>query len=158
MCKNGCFKLQRAFKPPIRNSCLVPWKYNTCESKGKRFPLKAFHVAYDDCFVATLDATNSARLSTLFDIGGIIGGIFAGAVSDATGMSASTCSGMLVAAVPMVSLLTYTVNLKGHISFSCLVKSVRRISRLLMSAIRISRCCLMVLSAKSESNFAVQSA
>ena len=41
-------------------------------------------------------------LSTLFDVGGIAGGIAAGLVSDATGKSASTCAIMLVAAIPSV--------------------------------------------------------
>lgn len=56
------------------------------------------------CFsAASFGATASAELSILFDIGGIFGGIFAGSVSDYTGMSACTCSGMLLIAVPIVS-------------------------------------------------------
>ena len=39
-----------------------------------------------------LDAKSSAKLSTFFDVGGIIGGIIAGVVSDRSGMSASTCA------------------------------------------------------------------
>lgn len=60
-------------------------------------------------FAATLGAELSADLSTLFDVGGIVGAIAAGVISDYTGMSACTCSGMLVFAVPMVSLLVATL-------------------------------------------------
>ena len=41
-------------------------------------------------------------LSTLFDIGGIFGGILAGLLSDLTGMSAVTCAGAYILTVPMV--------------------------------------------------------
>ena len=44
----------------------------------------------------------AAYLSTLFDVGGIAGGIAAGLISDTTGKSASTCAIMLVAAIPSV--------------------------------------------------------
>ncbi|XKL65384.1 hypothetical protein PGB90_008804 [Kerria lacca] len=44
----------------------------------------------------------SAEISTLFDIGGIAGGIIAGAVSDYTGMQAFTCGAMLLYSVPML--------------------------------------------------------
>lgn len=54
---------------------------------------------------ATLGAALSADLSTLFDVGGIVGAIAAGVISDYTGMSACTCTGMLIFAVPMVILL-----------------------------------------------------
>ncbi|XP_055531986.1 glucose-6-phosphate exchanger SLC37A2 isoform X2 [Wyeomyia smithii] len=53
----------------------------------------------------TLGAELSADLSTLFDIGGIVGAIAAGLISDSTGMSATTCSGMLFLAAP--TLLVY---------------------------------------------------
>lgn len=39
----------------------------------------------------------------LFDVGGIIGAIAAGVISDYSGMPATTCTGMLAMAVPMVS-------------------------------------------------------
>lgn len=55
--------------------------------------------------LATLGAEKSADLSTLFDFGGIVGAIAAGMISDYSGMSASTCSGMLIVAAPM--LLVY---------------------------------------------------
>jgi len=53
----------------------------------------------------TLTPAQSANLSTLFDVGGILGGIIAGVISDYSGMSATTCAGMLTVAVPM--LLVY---------------------------------------------------
>lgn len=53
----------------------------------------------------TLGPSLSADLSTLFDVGGIVGAIVAGTVSDATNMSATTCVVMLVLAVPSVSLI-----------------------------------------------------
>lgn len=53
----------------------------------------------------TLGAELSADLSTLFDIGGIVGAIAAGLISDYSGMSATTCTGMLALAAP--ALLVY---------------------------------------------------
>ncbi|XP_046743105.1 glucose-6-phosphate exchanger SLC37A2 isoform X5 [Diprion similis] len=53
---------------------------------------------------ANFSAKISADLSTLFDIGGIIGAVTAGLLSDYTGMSAVTCAGMLSLAVPMLFL------------------------------------------------------
>ncbi|XP_015517599.1 glucose-6-phosphate exchanger SLC37A2 isoform X2 [Neodiprion lecontei] len=53
---------------------------------------------------ANFSAKISADLSTLFDIGGIIGAVTAGSLSDYTGMSAVTCAGMLSLAVPMLFL------------------------------------------------------
>ncbi|XP_071441934.1 glucose-6-phosphate exchanger SLC37A2 isoform X2 [Hetaerina americana] len=50
----------------------------------------------------TMGAALSADLSTLFDVGGIVGGIAAGIVSDYSGMSAITCAAMLAAAIPML--------------------------------------------------------
>nr|CAD7266557.1 unnamed protein product [Timema shepardi]CAD7572711.1 unnamed protein product [Timema californicum] len=51
---------------------------------------------------ATLGPALSGDLSTLFDVGGIVGGIAAGVVSDYTGMYATTCSVMLTFAAPML--------------------------------------------------------
>ena len=51
-----------------------------------------------------LDARSSATLSTFFDVGGIIGGVIAGLISDQSGMSATTCSSMLVLAIPVMFL------------------------------------------------------
>jgi len=50
------------------------------------------------------DAKSSATLSTFFDVGGIIGGIIAGVISDKSGMNATTCAGMLIAAIPTMFL------------------------------------------------------
>jgi len=47
-----------------------------------------------------VDAEEAAILSTIFDVGGIIGGIIAGMLSDKTGKPASTCAIMLVMAIP----------------------------------------------------------
>lgn len=49
-----------------------------------------------------MSAKLSADLSILFDVGGIVGAIAAGVISDYTSMPASTCTGMLTFAVPMV--------------------------------------------------------
>ncbi|KAK2709611.1 glucose-6-phosphate exchanger SLC37A2-like isoform X2 [Artemia franciscana] len=49
-------------------------------------------------------ASESANLSTLFDVGGILGGILAGVMTDHTGMSAVTCAVMLLIAIPMLFL------------------------------------------------------
>lgn len=54
------------------------------------------------CLTATLGATYSADLSTIFDVGGIVGAITAGVISDYTHMSATTCASMLFLAAPMV--------------------------------------------------------
>ena len=67
-----------------------------------------------------LDARAAATLSTFFDVGGILGGVLAGLVSianpsadykvfmvqvsDRSGMPATTCSAMLVAAMPVMLL------------------------------------------------------
>lgn len=56
-------------------------------------------------FSATLTSTNSADLSTLFDFGGILGGVFAGAVTDYYGKSATVCCVMLIISIPLVWLL-----------------------------------------------------
>ncbi len=57
-------------------------------------------------FFSGIDITSeqAAYLSTLFDVGGIAGGILAGLVSDYSGKSASTCAVMLVAAIPLVRI------------------------------------------------------
>jgi len=47
-----------------------------------------------------VDAEESAVLSTIFDIGGIVGGALAGFISDHTGNPASTCAVMLIMAIP----------------------------------------------------------
>lgn len=52
---------------------------------------------------ATYSPSESADLSTLFDVGGIFGGIAAGIFSDMSGKSACTCAVMLFLAIPSVS-------------------------------------------------------
>uniref|UniRef100_A0A3P9PKK5 Solute carrier family 37 member 1 n=1 Tax=Poecilia reticulata TaxID=8081 RepID=A0A3P9PKK5_POERE len=52
---------------------------------------------------AHLDAKKAGDLSTLFDVGGIVGGILAGVISDKLGKRASTCAVMLLLAAPTVS-------------------------------------------------------
>ncbi|XP_013111157.2 glucose-6-phosphate exchanger SLC37A2 [Stomoxys calcitrans] len=53
---------------------------------------------------STLGPSLSADLSILFDVGGIFGAIVAGMISDATGMSATTCTVMLLLASPVLLL------------------------------------------------------
>ncbi|XP_066262098.1 glucose-6-phosphate exchanger SLC37A2 [Euwallacea similis] len=50
----------------------------------------------------TMGATLSADLSTLFDVGGIVGAIVAGIVSDKSEMPATTCVSMLLLSAPMM--------------------------------------------------------
>lgn len=59
-----------------------------------------------------MGATFSADLSVLFDVGGIIGAIVAGVISDHTGMSATTCIGMLTLAGPMVMEFSFFFDVK----------------------------------------------
>ncbi|XP_062313406.1 glucose-6-phosphate exchanger SLC37A1 isoform X3 [Osmerus eperlanus] len=49
---------------------------------------------------AHLDAKKAGNLSTLFDVGGIVGGILAGVISDKMGKRATTCAVMLFLAAP----------------------------------------------------------
>uniref|UniRef100_A0A672HKR6 Glucose-6-phosphate exchanger SLC37A2 n=1 Tax=Salarias fasciatus TaxID=181472 RepID=A0A672HKR6_SALFA len=53
--------------------------------------------------VAHFDAKEAGDMSTLFDVGGILGGVIAGLISDYTGGRATTCCVMLIFAAPMVS-------------------------------------------------------
>uniref|UniRef100_A0A672HL48 Glucose-6-phosphate exchanger SLC37A2 n=1 Tax=Salarias fasciatus TaxID=181472 RepID=A0A672HL48_SALFA len=55
--------------------------------------------------VAHFDAKEAGDMSTLFDVGGILGGVIAGLISDYTGGRATTCCVMLIFAAPMVSML-----------------------------------------------------
>ncbi|XP_075765410.1 glucose-6-phosphate exchanger SLC37A2 isoform X1 [Pelodiscus sinensis] len=54
--------------------------------------------------VAHFGAKEAGDLSTLFDVGGILGGILAGLISDYTGGRATTCCVMLIVAAPMLFL------------------------------------------------------
>uniref|UniRef100_A0A672LZJ2 Solute carrier family 37 member 1 n=1 Tax=Sinocyclocheilus grahami TaxID=75366 RepID=A0A672LZJ2_SINGR len=51
---------------------------------------------------AHLDAKKAGDLSTLFDVGGIVGGILAGVISDKMEKRATTCAVMLLLAAPTV--------------------------------------------------------
>ncbi|EDW73917.2 uncharacterized protein Dwil_GK21661 [Drosophila willistoni] len=53
-------------------------------------------------YSSTLGPELSADLSTLFDVGGILGAITAGYLADLTGMSATICTGMLFIASPIL--------------------------------------------------------
>ncbi|XP_023589855.1 glucose-6-phosphate exchanger SLC37A2 [Trichechus manatus latirostris] len=64
-------------------------------------PLYIFNVAH-------FDAKEAGDLSTLFDVGGIIGGILAGLISDYTSGRATTCCIMLILAAPMMFLYNYS--------------------------------------------------
>uniref|UniRef100_A0A9J7ZQW1 Glucose-6-phosphate exchanger SLC37A2 n=1 Tax=Cyprinus carpio carpio TaxID=630221 RepID=A0A9J7ZQW1_CYPCA len=57
--------------------------------------------------VAHFDPKKAGDLSTLFDVGGIVGGILAGLISDYSGGRATTCCAMLIIAAPMVSMLLW---------------------------------------------------
>uniref|UniRef100_A0A8C4SN32 Glucose-6-phosphate exchanger SLC37A2 n=1 Tax=Erpetoichthys calabaricus TaxID=27687 RepID=A0A8C4SN32_ERPCA len=57
--------------------------------------------------VAHFDAKGAGDMSTLFDVGGILGGILAGVISDYTGGRATTCCVMLVVAAPMLFLYNH---------------------------------------------------
>ncbi|XP_015281130.1 PREDICTED: sugar phosphate exchanger 2 isoform X1 [Gekko japonicus] len=57
--------------------------------------------------VAHFSAKKAGDMSTLFDVGGIIGGILAGLISDYTGGRATTCCVMLILAAPMLYLYNY---------------------------------------------------
>ncbi|XP_077903396.1 glucose-6-phosphate exchanger SLC37A2 isoform X2 [Ictidomys tridecemlineatus] len=63
-------------------------------------PLYIFNVAH-------FGAKEAGDLSTLFDVGGIIGGIMAGLISDYTNSRATTCCIMLILAAPMMFLYNY---------------------------------------------------
>ncbi|XP_060063554.1 glucose-6-phosphate exchanger SLC37A2-like isoform X2 [Ylistrum balloti] len=61
-----------------------------------------------------IDAEKAADLSTLFDVGGIFGGIAAGLLSDYTGARATTCVIQLMLAAPVM----YIYNLYGSIDLA----------------------------------------
>ncbi|CAL8365203.1 unnamed protein product [Lota lota] len=67
--------------------------------------------------VAHFDAKMAGDMSTLFDVGGILGGIMAGVVSDYSGGRATTCCAMLILAAPMLFLYNYI----GHTSVTTTV-------------------------------------
>ncbi|XP_050777607.1 glucose-6-phosphate exchanger SLC37A2 isoform X3 [Gopherus flavomarginatus] len=57
--------------------------------------------------VAHFSAKEAGDLSTLFDVGGILGGILAGLISDYTDGRATTCCVMLIVAAPMLFLYNH---------------------------------------------------
>ncbi|XP_074929586.1 glucose-6-phosphate exchanger SLC37A2 isoform X2 [Chelonoidis abingdonii] len=57
--------------------------------------------------VAHSSAKEAGDLSTLFDVGGILGGILAGLISDYTDGRATTCCVMLIVAAPMLFLYNH---------------------------------------------------
>ncbi|XP_034477043.1 glucose-6-phosphate exchanger SLC37A2 isoform X2 [Drosophila innubila] len=65
--------------------------------------------------------TLSAYLSTLFDVGGVVGAIAAGYVSDLTGMSATVCTVMLFFASPVLLMYEKYGVLSLTISVSLLI-------------------------------------
>uniref|UniRef100_A0A8C6ZIR6 Solute carrier family 37 member 1 n=1 Tax=Nothoprocta perdicaria TaxID=30464 RepID=A0A8C6ZIR6_NOTPE len=60
--------------------------------------------------VEHLDAKRAGDLSTLFDVGGIFGGILAGLISDRLEKRASTCGMMLLLAAPTVRVLMLLIS------------------------------------------------
>lgn len=68
----------------------------------------------DSNFTAPLGPAASARLSTVFDYGGIIGAIAAGVISDYTNKPATTCAALLVLAIPTVS---WALVMFRHVSY-----------------------------------------
>uniref|UniRef100_A0A8C4ZS98 Glucose-6-phosphate exchanger SLC37A2 n=1 Tax=Gadus morhua TaxID=8049 RepID=A0A8C4ZS98_GADMO len=65
-------------------------------------------VSYTFLYWLPLYISNVAGdMSTLFDVGGILGGIAAGVVSDYSGGRATTCCAMLLLAAPMLFLYNY---------------------------------------------------
>ncbi|KAK6174017.1 hypothetical protein SNE40_017369 [Patella caerulea] len=69
---------------------------------------------YIDKTTPSYGAEKSADLSTLFDVGGIVGGILAGVISDHSGARATTCFIMLALAAPMM----YVYNVYGSLTFT----------------------------------------
>ncbi|XP_063804816.1 glucose-6-phosphate exchanger SLC37A1-like [Pseudophryne corroboree] len=60
--------------------------------------------------VGHMDARHAGDLSTLFDVGGIIGGILAGVISDKSHKRATTCGMMLFCAAPTLYFFTAVSN------------------------------------------------
>ena len=64
--------------------------------------MNTLNVILNDLVGIDVSGQEAANISIYFDVGGVIGGILAGLAADFTGMSASVCSLMLIAAVPVV--------------------------------------------------------
>uniref|UniRef100_A0A8C1HF88 Glucose-6-phosphate exchanger SLC37A2 n=1 Tax=Cyprinus carpio carpio TaxID=630221 RepID=A0A8C1HF88_CYPCA len=67
--------------------------------------------------VAHFDPKKAGDLSTLFDVGGIVGGILAGLISDYSGGRATTCCAMLIIAAPMINNLFFFVCISSSALF-----------------------------------------
>ncbi|XP_046640771.1 glucose-6-phosphate exchanger SLC37A2-like isoform X2 [Daphnia pulicaria] len=68
----------------------------------------------------TMGSQQAADLSTLFDIGGIFGGILAGLLSDLTGMSAFTCAGYFILTIPSLFIYRAFGSMSGGFNMSLL--------------------------------------
>lgn len=53
----------------------------------------------------------------VFDIGGIVGAILAGYISDASGMSATTCVSMLFVSAPLLFIVSFASKISGLFLF-----------------------------------------
>uniref|UniRef100_A0A670JTB6 Glucose-6-phosphate exchanger SLC37A2 n=1 Tax=Podarcis muralis TaxID=64176 RepID=A0A670JTB6_PODMU len=87
---NGFFSLSLSLL------CRELWSFSFCLLFAKL-------VSYTFLYWLPLYIVNAGDMSTLFDVGGIVGGILAGLISDYTGGRGTTCCTMLILAVPMVS-------------------------------------------------------
>nr|XP_039248470.1 glucose-6-phosphate exchanger SLC37A2-like isoform X1 [Styela clava] len=70
---------------------------------------------------SNLDVKQSGLMSTLFDIGGIVGGITAGVISDAAGDRAVTCGFMLIIGAVMMFLYNAFGNVSNTINIVLLL-------------------------------------
>ena len=86
------------FQPVLRQAgllhvSLLAAQLYPCHGQGWISNNMSLHVIIIS--ILQVDAEEAAILSTIFDVGGIIGGIIAGTLSDKTGKPASTCAIML---------------------------------------------------------------
>uniref|UniRef100_H2YK11 Sugar phosphate exchanger 3 n=1 Tax=Ciona savignyi TaxID=51511 RepID=H2YK11_CIOSA len=70
---------------------------------------------------SSLNATMAGLMSTLFDIGGIFGGITAGLLSDHSGACATTCSLMLLVGAGMMYLFNTYASVSTTVSITLLI-------------------------------------
>ncbi|XP_028401776.1 glucose-6-phosphate exchanger SLC37A2-like [Dendronephthya gigantea] len=69
-----------------------------------------FYINHTDIGGKRYDSRKAGDLSTFFDVGGIIGGIAAGVISDQTQCSGITCVGFLVLATPSLYMYRFVGN------------------------------------------------
>ncbi|XP_034886004.1 glucose-6-phosphate exchanger SLC37A1 isoform X2 [Mirounga leonina] len=108
-CENGThrFRLQKQVFTDNKNKPLGVIEFSLCLLFAKL-------VSYTFLFwlplyitnVDHLDARQAGELSTLFDVGGIFGGILAGVISDRLEKRASTCGLMLLLAAPTLYIFS----------------------------------------------------